>query len=93
MILIAIGAQVLDLATFLIAAPHLVDYEVGWIGQMYVTGGPLLAIAWKAAVMAVVLLAAGKAGRYQRFVLLALAAVGAVGFAANTMALWQTGLI
>lgn len=93
MILLAIGVQALDLVTFLIAAPLLVGYEVGGIGQIYVIGGPLLAIAWKLAVMAVVLLLALRAGKYQQIVVAALLTAGAVGFAANTIALWQIGLI
>jgi len=92
-ILLAIGVQALDLATFLIAAPMLVNYEVGGIGQIYIIGGPLLAIAWKAAVMSVVLYLAIRAGRYQKVVIAALLVAGAVGFAANTIALWQVGLI
>lgn len=93
MILLAIGMQAIDLATFLIAAPLLVGYELGGIGQIYVIGGPLLALAWKAAGIALVLLLAQKAGRYRRLVLAILLVAGAVGFAANTYAMWQVGII
>lgn len=87
----AVALQVADLASFLLAVrlhPVLLDFEIGIIKTTYLEGGPLAAIAFKLAGIAVILAAlAVYGGRWTRLILLATAVVGAVGAYANVTSL------
>lgn len=84
---VALGLQLADLASFLIAVwlhPVLLHFEIGIIRTTYLTGGPLGAIAFKLAGIAVLFAAlAVYDGRWTRVVLLTTAVVGGVGMYAN----------
>ncbi len=88
---IALLTQVVDMLTFLaavVAHPTLLGYEVGPIRLTYLAGGPLGAIAFKLAGLAVVF--AGLAvyrGRLVTPILLGVAVLGALGAAGNLDAL------
>lgn len=82
-----IAAHAVDLGTFLLAAPLLVNYELGLIGTMYIIGGPLLALAYKSALLSFAVSMARISGR--RWLLSVFALVGVIGAAANTWAIWQ----
>jgi hypothetical protein len=88
---LALLAQLADLVTFSRAVmldPVLVSYEVGPIGAIYAIGGPVAAIAFKLAGLAVVFAAlAIYHGRLTRPILLGVAALGLIGAAANVHAL------
>ena len=91
LVLVALLAQVADLVTFSIAVmldPALVSFEVGPIGAIYAVGGPIAAIAFKLAGLAVVFAAlAVYHGRLTRPVLVGVVALGLIGAVANVHAL------
>ena len=88
---VALLAQLIDLLTFLaavVAHPALLGHEVGPIRLTYLDAGPLGAIAFKLAGLAVIF--AGLAiyrGRLVAPILLGVALLGAVGAAGNLDAL------
>lgn len=85
--LVTLGLQVADLATFLIAVhqhPVLLHFELGIIKTTYLSAGPLGAIAFKLAGVAVIFAAlAVYSGRWTRPALVATAVMGALGAYAN----------
>ena len=88
---LALAAQLVDVATFLVAVlmePALVSFEVGPIGIVYALGGPVAATAFKLAGLAVVFAAlAIYRGRLTTPILVAVVVLGFVGAAANVHAL------
>lgn len=93
MIALLVVVSSLDLASFatlVIAEPMLLACEVGPIGAVTAVMGPLGAVAWKCAGLAVVLAALAIAQprhpRASRAVLLVALAVAAVGASANVLA-------
>lgn len=84
---LALGLQLVDLASFLLAVqlhPVLLDFEIGIIRTTYLSAGPLGAVAFKLAGIAVLFAAlAVYGGRWTRAVLLAAAVIGALGAYAN----------
>ncbi len=91
LVAVTLVTQVVDLLTFLtavVAHPVLLDSEIGFIRLTYLHGGPLGAIAFKLAGLAVVF--AGLAlyrGRLVVPLLSGVALLGAVGAVANLQAL------
>ena len=90
LVLVALLAQLADLVTFSIAVmldPALVSFEVGPIGAIYAMGGPVAAIAFKLAGLAVVFAAlAIYQGRLTRPILVGVVALGLIGAVANVHA-------
>jgi hypothetical protein len=88
---VALIAQIADLVTFVVAVmiePALVSFEVGPIGAIYAVGGPVAAMAFKLAGLAVVFAAlAIYHGRLTKPILLGVAALGLLGAVANVHAL------
>ena len=91
LVLLALLAQVADLITFSFAVmldPALISFEVGPIGAIYAIGGPVAAIAFKLAGLAVVFAAlAIYHGRLTRPILVGVVALGVIGAVANVHAL------
>lgn len=92
--IVTLALQVADLATFLVAVrqhPVLLHFEIGIIRATYLNGGPLAAIAFKLAGIAVVFAAlAVYGGRWTRAVLVAMAVMGALGAYANVSSIETT---
>jgi hypothetical protein len=84
---VALGLQLADLATFLLAVrlqPILLHFEIGIIRTTYLNAGPLGAIAFKLAGIAVIFASlAVYGGRWTRLILVATAVLGALGAYAN----------
>lgn len=86
---LALGAHALDLLTFLALAPIAVAFgvELGPIGRVYLVGGLLLSVAFKAAGLSFAFSMIRLSGRPRLVGLLAWA--GVIGAASNVLALWQ----
>jgi hypothetical protein len=91
LVAVALLTQVADLVTFLVAVatqPALLGHEIGVIRLTYLDGGPLGAIAFKLAGLAIVF--AGLAiyrGRLVTPILVGVALLGGIGAFANMHAL------